>query len=105
MSEPVTFNVEFTMPDATCATNFLRMLDCMRWCSKTRASRVVAFSADGDGNFRPFEFKLNGHELTSDIDWKEYDDLFRELDHIATKDLTPPFKTKSDIDFFFTAEQ
>ena len=103
MSEPVTFTVEFTMPDATYATNFLRMLDCMRWCSKTGASRVVAFSADGDGNFRPFEFTLNGHELSSDIDWKEHDGQDK-LKYTVPKELLPPFKTRRSVDLFFTAE-
>ena len=101
MSE--TFTVDFVVPDATYATKLLQMLDCMRWCSKTGASRVVAFSADGDGNFRPFEFKLNGHELPSDIDWSEYDGQ-EKIKYIAPKELTPPFKTRRSIDFFFTAE-
>ena len=104
--EKVRVTVEFTMPESW-ASKFMQMLDCMRWFSRTGGSRTVAFYADGDGDFSGFDFKLNGHEVTSDIDWREYDKpwpVAEELRGHSSKELPPPFKTKRYIDFFFSAE-
>jgi len=39
--------------------NFVSMLDYMQSCGERGHSGIVAFYADGDGDFRP-KFKLNG---------------------------------------------
>lgn len=49
------------------------MLDCMRWCGNVGANRVVAFYADGDGDFRPFDFKVNNKEIKKLADWNKLD--------------------------------
>lgn len=79
------------------------MLDCMRWCSNTGASRTVAFYADGDGDFRQFKFKINGEELKSDIKWHEFDKGLSKEQKENWEVVLPKFKTHRDVDFFFDA--
>ena len=100
MSEIVKLNLQITIPKRW-LTKFMQMLDCMRWAGNVGASRTVAFYADGDGDFRPFDFKVNGEEVKSDIKWREYDKNWipkNESDYDC-----PPFKTRRNVDFFFDA--
>lgn len=97
MSEQVKFNLEITIPEKW-LYKFMQMLDCMRWCSKVGASRAVSFYADGDGDFKHFDFKINGKEIKSDIPWNNFDKSWNQY-----QENTPPFKTKRNIDFFFDA--
>lgn len=106
MSDLVKFNLEIMMPKRW-VKKFMQMLDCMRWCGRVGASRTVAFYAEGDGDFRPFDFKVNGEEVKSDIDWLKYDkdwnpDL-KKINCDPPKELPPPFKTRRKINFFFDA--
>lgn len=106
MSEQVKFTLEITMPKRW-VKKFLQMLDCMRWCGRGGASRTVAFYADGDGDFRPFDFKVNGEEVKSDIDWWKHDKGWnpdpKKIYCDPPEEFPPPFKTRRGIDFFFDA--
>lgn len=106
MSDLVKFNLEITMPKRW-VKKFMQMLDCMRWCGRGGASRTVAFYADGDGDFRPFDFKVNGKEVKSDIDWWKYAKNWnpdpKKINCDPPEELPPPFKTRRKIDFFFDA--
>ena len=100
MSREMTkLNLEVTIPTQY-VNKFLQMLDCMRWCGKVGASRSIAFMADGDGNFHPFNFKIDGKEIESDINWLEFDE---DYDPELNKQLPQPFKTKLKPDFYFDA--
>ena len=104
--ELVKFNLEITMPKRW-VKKFMQMLDCMRWCGGVGASRTVAFYADGDGDFRPFDFKVNGKEVKSNIDWSKYDKDWnpdpKKINCDPPEELPPPFKTRRKINFFFDA--
>ena len=106
MPELVKFNLEITMPKRW-VKKFLQMLDCMRWTGRGGASRTVAFYADGDGDFRPFDFKVNGNEVKSGIDWWKYDKNWnpdpKKIYCDPPEEFPPPFKTRRRIDFFFDA--
>lgn len=106
MSEVVKLNLEITIPKRW-LNKFMQMLDCMRWCGKTGASRIVAFYADGDGDFRPFDFKLNGEEIKSEIPWEVFDKNWnpdpKKIYCDPPQEFPPPFKTRKSIDFFFDA--
>ena len=94
----VRLNLEITIPKKW-VNKFLQMLDCMRWCGRAGASRCIGFYADGDGDFRPFNFKVDGEEVESNIKWHEFDHSWHPADN---NDVPPPFKTKrSGVDFFF----
>lgn len=100
MGEMIKFNLEITMPKRW-FSKFMQMLSCMKWCGDVGSSRTIAFYADGDGDFRPFNFKVNNKEVKSDIKWSEFDKSWtpkNEFDYDA-----PPFKTRRSIDFFFDA--
>lgn len=100
MSEIVKLNLEITIPKRW-VNKFIQMFDCMRWCGKVGASRCLGFYADGDGDFRPFDFKVNGKEIKSDIPWHKFDKTLRTKED---QELPQPFKTKRDgVDFFFDA--
>ena len=96
--ERITFTLEITMPKMW-FKKFIQMLDCMKWCSKRGASRVVAFYAEGDGNFRNFDFKVDGNEIKTSIDYNKFD--FNSSNQNTS--ILPPFKTKREVDFFFDA--
>lgn len=100
MSEIVKFNLEITMPKRW-VKKFLQMLDCMRWTGSVGASRTVAFYADGDGDFRPFDFKLNGKEIKSKVNWSKFDKNWTPKDEYDYD--SPMFKTRRNVDFFFDA--
>ena len=107
MSREMTkFNLEITIPTQY-VNKFLQMLDCMRWCGKVGASRVVAFYADGDGNFRPFDFKIDGKEIKSDINWCDFDKDWnpdpKKINCDPPQEFPPPFKTRRKINMFFDA--
>lgn len=106
MCEQVKFTLEITMPKRW-VKKFLQMLDCMRWCGRGGASRTVAFYADGDGDFRPFDFKVNGEEVKSGIDWWKHDKGWnpdpKKINCDPPEEFPPPFKTRRGIDFFFDA--
>lgn len=99
--EVVKLNIEITIPKRW-LKKFIQMLDCMRWTGRGGASRTVAFYADGDGDFRPFDFKINGKEFKSNIDWWKYDTNWKPKDKYDDS-IPPPFKTKRSVDFFFDA--
>ena len=101
MREITKFNLEITIP-IRWVKKFLQMLDCMRWFSRNGASRTIAFYADGDGDFRSFNFKLNREEVTSDINWWDYDKNWLPKNEYDDS-IPPPFKTRRKIDFFFDA--
>lgn len=101
MSQLVKINLEITIPKRW-IKKFVQMLVCMRWCSRRGSSRVVAFYADGDGDFRPFDFKINGKELKTKIDFSKADFDFNPPDQDPPV-IPPPFKTRRKIDFFFDA--
>jgi hypothetical protein len=100
-NEMVKFNFEITMPKRW-MKKFIQMLDCMRWCSNRGSSRVIAFYADGDGDFRPFDFKVNGKELKRTINYSKVDFDFNPPDQDPPV-IPPPFKTRRKVDFFFDA--
>lgn len=100
MSESVKFNLEITMPKRW-VKKFMQMLDCMRWCGKVGASRVVGFFADGDGDFRPFDFKVDGKEIERLVNWYEVDRIPFPKD--GSSEPRPEFKKNTKADFFFDA--
>lgn len=100
-NEMVKFNLEITMPKRW-MKKFIQMLDCMKWCGDVGASRTVAFYADGDGDFRPFKFKVNGKELES-IKWHKFDNGLTKKQKENYDIVLPKFKTRRDVDFFFDA--
>lgn len=102
MDEQVKFSLEITMPRRW-ARKFLQMLDCMRWCGCVGASRTVAFFADGDGDFRPFDFKVNGKEVPKTKDWGKHDQEWPPKTSYPPQEPPPPYKTWRGIDFFFDA--
>ena len=106
MADQVKFNLEITMPRRW-VTKFLQMLDCMRWCGNVGASRVVAFYADGDGDFRPFNFKVNGKEVSKTEDWGKHDKDWspkpENVDCDPPKEFPPAYKTRRKVNFFFDA--
>ena len=104
MSEMVRFNLKVTIPKRWVG-KFLQMLDCMRWCSRVGASRTVAFYADGDGDFRGFNFWLDGEEVNKLEDWEEYDKEWNpdNVTRYAPQEPPPPYKTWRSINFFFDA--
>lgn len=105
MDDKVKFNLEITMPRRW-VTKFLQMLDCMRWCSGVGASRTVAFFADGDGDFRPFNFKVDGKEIPCSANhWEKHDMDWNpdKVTHYAPQEPPPPYKTRRGINFFFDA--
>ena len=93
----VKLNLEITIPKRW-VTKFLQFLNCLRWCGQQGTSRTVAFYADGDGDFRPFDFKVNGEEVEQ-IKFSEYDIPVPK----DTNRLLPQFKTRRAVDFFFDA--
>lgn len=101
MAEQVKFNLEITMPKHW-TKKFFQMLDCMRWCGNVGASRTVGFYADGDGDFRQFDFKLNGEEVDGLVNWFEEEKT--PLPDPNSDEPTPEFKTRRGVDFFFDAE-
>lgn len=103
MDEMVKLNLEITMPRRWAAP-FVQMLDCMRWCSRVGASRTVAFFADGDGDFRPFDFKIDGEVPKTSV-WERYDRDWNpdKVTRYAPQEPPPPYKTWRGIDFFFDA--
>ncbi len=106
MDDMVKLNLEITMPRRW-ASKFVQMLDCMRWCACAGASRTVAFFADGDGDFRPFDFKVDGEEVPKTTDWQRHDrdwnpDL-KKINCDPSEELPPPFKTRRGVNFFFDA--
>lgn len=106
MREMVKINLEITIPKRW-LKKFVQMLDCMRWCGKTGASRTVAFYADGDGDFRPFDFKIDGEEIKTDIKWYDFDKDWnpdpKKINCDPPEEFPPPFKTRRSINFFFDA--
>ena len=106
MSESVKFNLEITMPKRW-VKKFFQMLDCMRWCGNVGASRAVAFYADGDGDFRPFDFKINGKEVAKTEDWEKHDKEWnpdpKKINCDPPEEFPPEYKTRKRIDFFFDA--
>ena len=107
MSEQVKFNLEITMPTRW-ARKFLEMLDCMRWCADVGASRTVAFRADGDGDFRPFSYKVDGKAIphAPSSYWEKHDKEWNpdNVDRYAPQEPPPPYKTWRGVDFFFDAK-
>lgn len=103
MDDQVKFNLEITMPRRW-VTKFLQMLDCMRWCGNVGASRTVGFYADGDGDFRPFDIKVNGEDLKAE-DWEKHDKDWNpdKVTRYAPQEPPPQYKTWRGIDFFFDA--
>ena len=100
MSDLVKFKLEITMPKRW-IKKFIQMLDCMRWTGRVGSSRLIAFYADGDGDFRPFDFKINGKEFESKIKWSEHDKTWKPSDDY---EIPPKFKTRrNEVDFFFDA--
>lgn len=99
--ETVKFKLEITMPKRW-AKKFIQMLDCMRWCGNVGASRVVAFYADGDGDFRPFDFKVNNKEVKKLADWNKLDVSWDAKYH-DDNEIHPALKSRKSIDFFFDA--
>lgn len=106
MSEQVKLHLEITMPKRW-ARKFLEMLDCMRWCSSVGASRTVAFRADGDGDFRPFSYKVDGKEIPHAPAgyWERHDREWNPdgATRHAPQEPPPPYKTWRGVDFFFDA--
>ena len=106
MNEVIKFNLEITIPKRW-VKKFMQMLDCMRWTGQAGTSRTVAFYADGDGDFRPFDFKVNGNEVKSDIDWWKYAKNWNpdpaKINCDPPEEFPPSFKTRRKIDFFFDA--
>ena len=108
MSEVVKFNLEITIPKRW-PKKLLQMLDCMRTCGKVGASRTVAFYADGDGDFRPFDFKVDGKEVPTYFGkhWDEHDKDWnpdpKKINCDPPEEFPPPFKTRRSINFFFDA--
>ena len=102
ITKMVKFNIEVSMPEQW-AVKFIQMLDCMRWCANVGASRTVAFRADGDGDFRPFNFKVNGNEVKKMVDWEKNDQEWPPRTNYAPQEPPPPFKTWRGVDFFFDA--
>ena len=103
MSEQVKFHLEITMPKRW-TPQFIEMLDCVRWCAEHGASRTVAFYADGDGDFRPFDFRVADFDIER-LDWRKHDGEW-SLDkavRYAPQESPPPYKTWRGIDFFFDA--
>lgn len=100
--ETVKFKLEITMPKRW-AKKFIQMLDCMKWCGDVGASRTVAFYADGDGDFRPFKFEVNGKKLESGIKWHEFDKGLTKEQKENWETVLPKFKTRKNVDFFFDA--
>lgn len=96
--EQITFNIKITMPKRW-FNKFIQILDCMRWCGNVGASRTVAFYADGDGDFRPFDFTINDKQVDSLTDWSNFDKSVN-TDQV---DIMPPYKTSRPVDFFFDA--
>lgn len=101
MSELVKINLEITMPKRW-VKKFVQMLDCMKWCSRRGSSRVVAFYADGDGDFRPFDFTLNGKCIDTLMDWNKLDVSWDAKYH-QDDSIPPALKSRRSIDFFFDA--
>ena len=101
MGETVKLNLEITIPKRW-VKKFFQMLDCMRVCGNVGASRTVAFYADGDGDFRPFDFKVNGKEVQTYFGktWNIHDNAKVPEDINVP---CPPFKTRRKVDFFFDA--
>ena len=104
MAEQVKFNLEITMPKRW-MKKFFQMLDCMRWCGNVGASRTVAFYADGDGDFRPFDFRFNGKKVDKMEDWGKHDKDWNpdKVTRYAPQEPPPPYKTWRGINFFFDA--
>ena len=101
MSENVTFNLKITIPRRW-FKKFIQMLDCMKWCGNVGASRTIAFYADGDGDFRPFDFKINNKKVKTNIKWTDFDQDFNPPNQDPPV-IPPPFKTRRKVDFFFDA--
>lgn len=101
MNDLIKINLEITIPKRW-LNKFMQMLDCMRWFSRNGASRTVAFYADGDGDFRPFDFKVDSKEVKAGINWWDYDKGWNP-DPKNPDELPPRFKTRRGVDFFFDA--
>ena len=99
MEDMVTLKLNIKMPKRW-VKMFFAMLDCMKWCGNVGASRTIAFYADGDGDFRLEEIEVNGKELKTNVDWNKFDKGWTPKDN---NELTPRFKTRRSIDFFFDA--
>lgn len=106
MGEKVKLNLEITIPKRW-VKKFMQMLDCMRWCANVGASRAVAFYADGDGDFRPFDFTMNNMVVPTTEDWEKHDRNWNpdsaQGNGDTPQEFPPEYKTSRRIDFFFDA--
>ena len=96
--ELVKVKLEFTISKRW-IKKFIEFLNCLRWCGDVGASRVVAFYSDGDGDFVIKDMKLNGIDITKDINFSEVDRK-PVLDEDGNLN---KYRTERKIDFFFDA--
>lgn len=69
MANKVKFNIEVEMNERW-VNDFCSMLRCMQSCGELGHSSVVAFFADGDGDFRP-KFKIDREYEKTKGYWKK----------------------------------
>ena len=69
MANNVTFNIQVTMNERW-VNDFCSMLKWMERCGDIGHTSMVAFCADGDGDFRP-KFKIDREFYKTKGIWKE----------------------------------
>lgn len=98
--EMVKVKLEFTVSKRW-LKKIIALLSCLKYCGDVGTSRTIGFYADGDGDFRIKDIKMNGVEIDPKIDWEKYGNepvFYDENAGILNK-----YKTTRQVDFFFDA--
>ena len=97
------FTVECEMEESWIQP-FVSMLKRMEGDGQVGHSEVVGLYADGDGNFRPFDYKVDGKELPRSAHyWERHDQEWPPRTSYPSQEPPPPYKTWRGVDFFFDA--